>query len=197
MALSHGTDLYRILELTYTADATAIRTAYRSLAKKYHPDVSAFADAHDRFVTITEAYEVLSDPIARARYDRTRESPSPKRASPHKEARYTRDTEASSRAARAKAEEFSRMRYEQFDHVAFDSVASYMAPKMLGCFGIAAVGFVVFIILAVLIEAFDLPKSILIFSLMAFIVAGTYASTLFDEWHNKRQMFRRRHKHGR
>ena len=89
------------------------------------------------------------------------------------------------------------MRYEQFDHLAFDSVASYFAPKVLGCLGIAIVGLVVFILLALLIETFDLPKSILIFSIMAFFAAGTYASTLFDEWHNKRQMYKRRHKHGR
>ena len=197
MALPNGSDFYRTLGLTYTANDIAVRNAYRSLAKKYHPDVSVFPDAHERFVAITEAYEVLSDPIARARYDRTRRSPSPKRTSPYKQERYTRDTEASQRAARAKAEEFSRMRYEQFDHFAFDSVASYFAPKVLGCFGIAVVGLVVFILLALLIETFDLPKSILIFSIMAFFAAGSYASTLFDEWHNKRQMYRRRHKHGR
>ncbi len=196
MALPNGTDFYRILELTYRADVIAIRSAYRSLAKKYHPDVSAFPDAHERFVAITEAYAVLIDPVSRQRYDRTRHSPSPQRASPRNEARYSRGTEARQRSARAKAEEFSSMHYEQFDQLAFDSVVGYMVPKVLGCFGIMLVGLIVFVLLALVVHAFELPKSILIFSLMAFIAVGAYVSTTFDEWHNKRQTLRRRRTRG-
>ncbi len=45
--------------------------AYRRLAKAFHPDVSTLPDAHQRFIRITEAYEVLSDPVKRSRYDMT------------------------------------------------------------------------------------------------------------------------------
>jgi len=183
-----GMDLYRTLGLTHTADANAIRTAYRSLAKKYHPDVSFLADAHERFVAITEAYEVLSDPVARARYDRTRTSPSPKQASPHKEARYAHATETRQRTARARAEEYSRMRYEQFDAYAFDTAAGYMVPKMLGCFGIAIVALVLCGLLVWLGGVFEFTKPLVFFGLMALVAGGAYASTTFDEWHNRRQV---------
>lgn len=49
MALPNGTNFYRTLGLTYTANEIAVRNAYRSLAKKFHPDVSVFPDAHERF----------------------------------------------------------------------------------------------------------------------------------------------------
>src|SRR4029079_16227630 len=46
-----------------------IRSAYRKLARQYHPDVNAEGDAAERFRQVTEAYEVLSDAERRQRYD--------------------------------------------------------------------------------------------------------------------------------
>jgi DnaJ-domain-containing protein 1 len=63
------TDLYGILGLTPRATANEIKSAYRRLARKYHPDVSASSDANTRFVQINRAYQVLSDPRRRAAYD--------------------------------------------------------------------------------------------------------------------------------
>jgi hypothetical protein len=63
------TDLYGILGLTPRATASEIKSAYRRLARKYHPDVSASPDSATRFVNISRAYEVLSDPRRRAAYD--------------------------------------------------------------------------------------------------------------------------------
>jgi DnaJ-class molecular chaperone len=60
-------DYYRILGVDRGADEKAIKSAYRKLARKYHPDVYKGKD--DRFKEITEAYEVLSDPEKRRRYD--------------------------------------------------------------------------------------------------------------------------------
>lgn len=186
-------DLYRVLGLTHTADTQAIRSAYRRLAKLYHPDVSTLPDAHARFVAITEAYEVLSDPVARERYDRTRSSPSPKRASPANETRYQRATEDRQRSARAKAEEYSRMRYDRFDADVFDTVAGYVVPKMLGCFGIGVVATVVLILLIVLAQEFEwLGPPVIILALLGFIPGIVYASTRFDAWHNQRQVMRKR-----
>jgi DnaJ-class molecular chaperone len=62
-------DYYRILGVAKGADAKAIKSAYRKLARKYHPDVAKGKDAGDRFREVTEAYEVLSDPEKRRRYD--------------------------------------------------------------------------------------------------------------------------------
>ncbi|HXI88404.1 MAG TPA: DnaJ domain-containing protein [Blastocatellia bacterium] len=63
------TDLYGILGLTPRATANEIKSAYRRLARKYHPDVSASPDSAARFVHINRAYQVLSDPHRRAAYD--------------------------------------------------------------------------------------------------------------------------------
>ena len=62
-------DYYRILGVDRTADDKTIKTAYRKLARKHHPDVAKGKDGGDRFREITEAYEVLSDPDKRRRYD--------------------------------------------------------------------------------------------------------------------------------
>jgi molecular chaperone DnaJ len=63
-------DLYTILGLTHAATMAEIKRAYRRLARRYHPDINP-GDGHAvvRFRQITEAYETLSDPDRRQRYD--------------------------------------------------------------------------------------------------------------------------------
>ncbi len=65
-------DYYRILGVDSTADETAIRAAYRKLARKYHPDKNKESDAEERFKEVNEAYEVLKDKEKRASYDQLR-----------------------------------------------------------------------------------------------------------------------------
>ncbi len=65
-------DYYKIIGLPETASAKDIKTAYRKLARKYHPDVSKEADAEERFKEVGEAYEVLKDKDKRAEYDQLR-----------------------------------------------------------------------------------------------------------------------------
>jgi molecular chaperone DnaJ len=62
-------DYYRILGVDRSADDKTIKSAYRKLARKHHPDVAKGKDSGERFREITEAYEVLSDPEKRRRYD--------------------------------------------------------------------------------------------------------------------------------
>lgn len=66
MALEYK-DYYRILGVDRKADEKAIKSAYRKLARKHHPDVNKGKD--EKFKEISEAYEVLSDPEKRRRYD--------------------------------------------------------------------------------------------------------------------------------
>lgn len=62
-------DYYEILGVKRDADAAAIKSAYRKLARKYHPDVNKTKEAEEKFKDINEAYEVLSDKNKRQRYD--------------------------------------------------------------------------------------------------------------------------------
>jgi molecular chaperone DnaJ len=63
-------DYYDILGISRNADQDEIKRAYRRLARKYHPDVNKEPGAEDTFKEINRAYEVLSEPEIRARYDR-------------------------------------------------------------------------------------------------------------------------------
>jgi len=62
-------DYYEILGVKRDADTSAIKSAYRKLARKYHPDVNKTKEAEEKFKDINEAYEVLSDKNKRQRYD--------------------------------------------------------------------------------------------------------------------------------
>ena len=63
-------DYYRLLGVRPDATVLLIKKAYRKLAKQCHPDVNHSPDAADRFREITEAYDTLTDPDRRRRYDR-------------------------------------------------------------------------------------------------------------------------------
>ena len=62
-------DYYEILGVKRDASEAEIKSAYRKLARKYHPDVNKTKEAESKFKDINEAYEVLGDKAKRQRYD--------------------------------------------------------------------------------------------------------------------------------
>jgi curved DNA-binding protein len=65
-------DYYEILGVPPGANADVIKSAYRRLARKYHPDVSKEKDAEEKFKAVNEAYEALKDNKRRKAYDELR-----------------------------------------------------------------------------------------------------------------------------
>ena len=64
-------DYYELLECERTADAGTLKTSYRKLAMKYHPDKNAGCrESEAKFKAVSEAYDILKDPQKRAAYDR-------------------------------------------------------------------------------------------------------------------------------
>jgi len=75
-------DYYAVLGVAASASPVQIRRAYQRLARQYSPDVNLWEQqAHSLFEEAAEAYRVLSDPTARAHYDRQAERSRPRRAS--------------------------------------------------------------------------------------------------------------------
>lgn len=69
MAFNSTKNYYEILEVSVDSTTAEIKTAYRKLARKYHPDINKSPEAIERFKEITTAYETLSNPIEREKYN--------------------------------------------------------------------------------------------------------------------------------
>ena len=68
--MANKRDYYEVLGIEKSADQDTIKKAYRTLAKKYHPDINKSPDAVDKFKEVQEAYEILSDENKKSLYDR-------------------------------------------------------------------------------------------------------------------------------
>lgn len=74
---------YDVLEISSVADEKAIRQAYRRQAQRWHPDRNGGTpEANERFIRIRQAYEVLSSPALRRKYDAQLAGVGPSRPAP-------------------------------------------------------------------------------------------------------------------
>ena len=64
-----STSYYDILQIKQNATNDEIKRSFRSLALKYHPDKNKSSESKEKFLSIVEAYEVLSDETSRKKYD--------------------------------------------------------------------------------------------------------------------------------
>ena len=62
-------DPYEVLGVSKDASDSEIKSAYRKLSKKYHPDLNKDADAEGKFKEVNDAYEILKDPQKKQQYD--------------------------------------------------------------------------------------------------------------------------------
>jgi curved DNA-binding protein CbpA len=69
--VTQSSDPYAVLGVPRDATDSQIAQARRRLSRQYHPDVNSAPDAEARFEEVQEAFDLLSDPAARAKYDRT------------------------------------------------------------------------------------------------------------------------------
>ena len=67
--MAKGRDYYEVLGVSKSASEGEVKSSYRNLARKYHPDVNKESGAAEKFKEINEAYQVLSDPNKRSQYD--------------------------------------------------------------------------------------------------------------------------------
>lgn len=70
LSLRAEDDYYKVLGIPRNASTTDIKSAFRKLSKKHHPDLDKQEGAADRFAKISEAYEVLTDEAKRRKYDK-------------------------------------------------------------------------------------------------------------------------------
>jgi hypothetical protein len=99
-------DYHKILELKEDATLDDVKRAYRAMAKKYHPDINKAPDSHERFIEITEAYEILMNRDLHEYYFSRGEMGDQE----FKRAQYERAREAAREAARR----YARMKFEKF-----------------------------------------------------------------------------------
>lgn len=141
---------YEILGISPSATKEEIKKAYRKLALQYHPDKNKSPDAHDRFIEINEAYLLIYDEEARAKYDKEfianqKKEPAAKSATKEEEFEDF-DLNDWSKKAKKQAEQYSQMSYESFYNLVigvaketgfqFSNILVYMVAGILLLSGI-------------------------------------------------------------
>lgn len=147
---------YEILGLNQDASEQEIKKAFRRLAKEWHPDVNKSPDAHDRFIEISEAYELLINCETRQKYDRIR-------SEKYNENRWQYDFSKAQKNAREKGEYYSSVPLDElFEKIIKTAVEIGKATligeegynKSIGLKGWLKIGFKGWVALVLLILTF-------------------------------------------
>lgn len=138
---------YKVLDINQKASIEDIKKAYRKKALKYHPDVNKHPTAHDLFIEIHEAFEILSDPIKRTIYDDlllpkemvvdlNNPSSTKEKAQSHQDANHRTNTNYEDwvKKARDHAERNSSMTYEKFKENLNELIETTRKIAGWGCF---------------------------------------------------------------
>jgi curved DNA-binding protein CbpA len=109
-------DYYKSLELEFGADIPTVKKSYRRLALRYHPDKNKAADASQKFIEITEAYEVLNNEAKKLEYDNfySKFFRSQNNSTETNEKTSSEKTKEWTTYGKKKAEEYASMKYDDF-----------------------------------------------------------------------------------
>lgn len=113
-------DYYKRLGLTKSATKNEIKKAYRKLALEFHPDKNKSPDAHEKFISINEAYLILFDDEARSKYDKEYDIHYNKETEFKSNSKYSysefydADLNDWSKKAREQGNEYAKMAFDEF-----------------------------------------------------------------------------------
>lgn len=108
------TTYYQVLGLGESATHAEIKKAYRSLAKKYHPDINPATDAKEKFIEVEVAYSCLSKDDSRQAYDRLLKYDRQNISNPNVKRKYQNDVNRRTTSGRRNANFRSNMSYSQY-----------------------------------------------------------------------------------
>lgn len=166
-----------ILEISRNANALSIKRAFRKLALEYHPDVNKNSHAHLKFIEITEAYEVLIDPIKRTEYDQLYDLFHSPKNTGIPETQYQDKQEKWQDFASQKANEYSEMEIDELMRHILDEVKFHGRPiARIGCLSYIFIftGIVLLITIPMMYEdgVFDQDKGVLGMLIFIAVSAG-------------------------
>lgn len=98
-------DLYQILQIDPAAEQEVVQAAFKRLALKYHPDKNPSPDANRRMQELNDAYDVISDPVQRAAYDRERQEKLTAQRQAEEEARFRAEAQRRAEASQLRREQ--------------------------------------------------------------------------------------------
>ena len=156
-------DCYSILAISPSASGSEIKRAYRRLAFELHPDRNKQPDAHDAFIRVHAAYEILADPKKRRAFDQQRSRSTPN---------FTRTEQAAYRSAAYRAE----TSFEAFE-VWWRDTGSKIGEAAVKSVGYAFIGYIIAVSAASLGGAFITAVGLVAaFGGAGFISAALHAS---------------------